>query len=156
MVILQSIRGERDMSIALWGLAIEHVKLNDWKTAEILGELILSGDLRLKFWMNIAETALEYLPSLDALFKYKEFKSTEAQVFYLKGWATSVKFNDLDVKIMNVVLNFLKFDLDSIDMVLKKHFQREILFSNMTKEKIDRMKSSLNITWLLNIRGQFH
>jgi tetratricopeptide (TPR) repeat protein len=151
MSILQTIRCERNKSLAQWGLAIEYLKKNDWKTAENLCESILSDDLRLKCWMNMAETSLGNLRNLDALNKVKIFKKTEARLFYLKGWAGNLSVIDANTESLSKSLPLLINDKECMEELLLK-FALQLLFIEEKSPSVkSRLNRSLNFQWAKDI-----
>ena len=90
-----------------------------------------------------------------ALDRINEFKSNEAQVFFIKGWADGLNRQDADANCVRNSLSYLAHDAESIETLLYKHALNEIFFGNNEKSNLSRLKNSLNIQWALDIAAQF-
>ena len=89
------------------------------------------------------------------MLQFKHFKSDEARLFYLKGWAEAVNQNEADAVCLQEALSHLVNDSESIENLLQKHALHEVFFGNASKEKINRLNRSLNIQWALDIVANF-
>jgi hypothetical protein len=84
-----------------------------------------------------------------------QFKSDEAQLFYLKGWSEAVNPEETDAVCVQAALSQLVYDSESIEILLQSHAVNELFFANAHKEKINRKNKTLNIQWMIDIKAQF-
>jgi exonuclease I len=76
-------------------------------------------------------------------------------VYYLKGLAENINVNDANKKILFEFLPLIMNDTNSIETVLQDYALNEIFFNKPSNELIERLNSSLNIQWALNIAAKF-
>ena len=90
-----------------------------------------------------------------AIEQVSQFKSDEARLFFLKGWARAVDQQDAHTACVQEALSHLAHDSESIEYLLQKHALHEVYFGKADREKINQLNRTLNIQWALDIAAQF-
>jgi len=140
-------------SSALKYIAVELSKQGDWLLAEKIGLEIPQIGERHECWKTIAAETVKFSNWEAALESVKFLKSEEAQLYYLKGWASEV--NKLDAKddCVNLALPILSKDPESIETLLQKYAVREVVLGKPSRELTDRFNRTLNIQWAIDIKN---
>jgi len=149
------ISDESDKSRALQDISAELAKQGNWTLAEITGLDIPQLAERHSCWKTMAENSCKENGWQKALEQVNQFKSDEARLFYLKGWAELVNQQDAHTACVQEALSQLAHDSESIENLLQKHALREVFFGKASGEKINRLNRTLNIQWALDIVEQF-
>ena len=142
-------------SRALNNISAELAKQGDWQLAESTGMEITQLAERQACWKTIAYNTCKEMDWGKALQQANQFKSDEAQLFYLKGWAEAVSQQEADTVCVQASLSQLVYDSESIETLLQKHAGNELFFANAHKEKINRQNKTLNIQWMIDVKSQF-
>jgi len=151
----RGISDDSNKSTTLSDFSTELANQGNWQLAEKICLEIPQIAMRQECWNKIAKSVKSDNSLQIALDKYSMLQSDEARVFYLKGLAESINFNDFDVLSLKDSLPFFIGDSDSIEKILQAFSQYELFFSNPSQEKINRLNKTLNIEWAIDIRSKF-
>ena len=149
------ISDDGNKSSVLTEISAELAKQGDWQLAESTGMKITQLAERQACWKTIAHNTCKEMDWGKALQQANQFKSDEAQLFYLKGWAEAVSQQEADTVCVQASLSQLVYDSESIETLLQKHAGNELFFANAHKEKINRQNKTLNIQWMIDVKSQF-
>ena len=142
-------------SNALTEISAELAKQGDWQLAESTSMEITQLAKRQYCWQTIAHNTCKEMGWEKALQQVNQFKSDEAQLFYLKGWAHAVDKKETDSVCVQAALSQLVYDSESIETLLQKHALNQLFFGSASKEQINRLNKTLNIQWAIDIKNQF-
>ena len=151
----RGISDDGNKSSVLTEISAELAKQGDWQLAESTGMKITQLAERQACWKTIAHNTCKEMDWGKALQQANQFKSDEAQLFYLKGWAWAVSQQEADTVCVQASLSQLVYDSESIETLLQKHAGNELFFANAHKEKINRQNKTLNIQWMIDVKSQF-
>ena len=140
-------------SAALKNIAIELAKQGDLALAESVALEIIQLAERHNSWKTIAQNVFKETDWQKSLQQNTQFKSDEARLFYLKGWANAV--NECDADCVQEALSQLAHDSESVESILQSHALHEIFFGAADQKKFNRLNRTLNIQWALDIVAQF-
>jgi tetratricopeptide (TPR) repeat protein len=146
---------ERDKTNALQSISGELAKKGNWNLAETIGWNITQIVDRHSCWTTLAKNDCKENESRKALRQVNQFKTDEARLFYLKGWAETVNQQDADNACVQEALSQLVNDPESIEMLLQKHALYEVFFGYAGLKKINRLNRTLNIQWAIDIKNSF-
>jgi hypothetical protein len=134
-------------------ICINLIKQNNWGLAEITGNYIKMTSRRHDCWKWISNKNIKKVGLLKALFDVNLLESDEARLFYLKGWAENVTVSDATKELIIEALPYFVNDTESIEKLLQQHAFHEVVFNAAPPAKIDRLNSTLNIQWFLDIHN---
>jgi hypothetical protein len=140
---------------AIMEIAIELSKQGNWTLSENVSFEITDLATRHSCWQTIALEVLKKTDWKKAIESGTLLKSTEAQAFYKKGWANAIGQIDMNDECINIALPLLIEDSETIELVLQKYAVREIVYGNLSKDRLNRLNRTLNMQWLLDITAQF-
>ncbi len=140
---------------ALHDITIELAYNGQWQQAEKTGLEIHQIDTRQECWKTIANKTKEQLGWKKALEQLSKLQNEETYDYYLKGLAENINVNDANKECLFEFLPLIMNDSNSIETVLQAYALNEIFFNKPSNELIERLNSSLNIQWALNIAAKF-
>jgi mannitol/fructose-specific phosphotransferase system IIA component (Ntr-type) len=140
---------------ALNSISVELAKQGNFVLAEAIGVEIFQISERHNCWKTIAQNGYKNMDWQKSLQQNTQFKSDEARLFYLKGWANSVSECDADLDCVQEALKQLAHDSESIENLLQKHALHEVFFRKSIPEKINRFNQTIDIQWAIDIASQF-
>jgi tetratricopeptide (TPR) repeat protein len=155
---LEFARGINDnywKSDALFFIPKELVKHGNWTLAESAAWEIPQILDRQLSWKAIAKLTYKYVGWKDSLMQFKQLRTDEARLFYLKGWIEALNYKDTDNICIQEVLSHFAHDSEGIETLLRKYALHEVFFGNAGREKINQLNRTLNIQWALDIAAQF-
>jgi hypothetical protein len=153
--IARGISDDWKKSECLKDIAVELFKQGNYTLSEQTGLEIPLISERQSCWKSIAKSLKETHGWEKSLELRKEFKSEEAILYYLKGWAESISLEDMSAELIQKALPILLGDRDTIEHLMQLYSIHQLFFENPTKERINRYNRSLNIQWALDIKAQF-
>jgi hypothetical protein len=151
----REIGNEADKCSALNDISTQLAMQGNWSLAETIGLEILQFAERHNCWKTIAQKSYLEMDWQKSLKQNTQFKSDEARLFYLKGWANSLSECDADLDCVQEALKQLAHDSESIENLLQKHALYEVFFGKSGPEKINRLNQTVDIQWALDIAAQF-
>ena len=145
-------RSLSDKSSALKDIAVELSKQGAWNLAEKTGLEIPQIGKRHDCWETIAVETVKFSNWEAALESVKRLKSEEAQLYYLKGWASQVVQLDVNNDCLNLALPIISKDAEIIETLLQKYAIREMVLGNPSHEHTERIKQTIDIQWVADVK----
>jgi predicted phage gp36 major capsid-like protein len=147
----RSISDESDKSNALADISTELAKQGYWNLAESIGMEITQLNSRYSCWQILAHNANKDLGWQKSLAQVNEFENDEVRLFYLKGWADATDLLKVDEACVKSGLIQLVDDSKSLEILLQKHALHQAFFGGASKQKLNRLNSTLNFQWALDL-----
>ena len=141
--------------VALSSISVELAKQGNLDLSESIGLEIIQLAERHNCWKTIAQNGYIEMGWQKSLQQNTQFKSDEARLYYLKGWANAVSECDTDSDCMQEASIHLAHDSESLENLLQKHALHEVFFGKSGPEKINRLNQTVDIQWALDIVAQF-
>lgn len=141
--------------VALSSISVELAKKGNLNLIESIGLEIIELAERHNCWKTIAQNGYIEMDWQKSLQQNTQFKSDEARLYYLKGWANAVSECDANSFCVQEALIHLANDSESIENLLQKHALHEVFFGKSGPEKINRLNQTIDIQWALDIVAQF-
>ncbi len=151
----RGISDEYNKSSALKDISTELGIQGNWALAESIGLEIPQLAERHSCWKTMAENSCKDDGWQKALEQVNKFKTDEARLFYLKGWAARVNQQDADDACVQEALSHLAHDSESIENLLQKYALHALFFGIGNIELVHRLNKILNIQWAIDIKKQF-
>jgi len=153
--IVSEIKDEILKNETLQAIAINVIKEKDHtEFSKIIFEIKKITNQQ-EFWKKIAFECIETYGLFIAFYKLTEFNLFESRIYYLKGWAESIKVDDISDELAYKAIQALKDDSTSMEHFLQVYAQHELFFGSPSQEKIDRLNKTLNLQWAMDIIEQF-
>jgi hypothetical protein len=136
-------------------LTADLVKRRDWVLAEKMGLEISEIAERQGCWKKISEVVMQENDALTSFSCASQFKSIEAQTYYLKGWADNINLIDVNSNLLYKSILIDGKNISFLESLLQKYAFNQVFFGNMTSEKLSRLNRTLKIQWVIDIKNQF-
>ena len=150
----QRITESSSKSRALMIISIERAKRGDYSQAEEIGFQIPQISKRYFCWKRIGEYKLSNSNWVDATHQVFVWQNLEAQTYYLKGIASSMKIVDCDRDFILRARKFFLSDIESLEQLFQNYGINMVFFQNHTPAVINRLNRTLNIQWAIAIKNQ--
>ena len=150
----QRITESSSKSRALMIISIESVKRGDYWKAEEIGFQIPQISQRYFCWKQIGKYNLSNSNWVDATHQVFLWQNEEAQTYYLKGIASSMKIVDCDKDFILRARKFFLSDIESFEQLFQHYGINTLFFQNATPEVINRLNCTLNLQWAIDIKNQ--
>jgi tetratricopeptide (TPR) repeat protein len=150
----QRITESSSKSRALMIISIERVKRGDYWKAEEIGFQIPQISQRYFCWKRIGKYNLSNSNWVDATHQVFLWQNEEAQTYYLKGIASSMKIVDCDKDFILRARKFFLNDIESFEQLFQHYGINTLFFQNATPAVINRLNRTLNLQWAIDIKNQ--
>ena len=121
-----------------------------------ISKKIFRGITKLEFWMKLAENDIKLNDWRFCKRQLKILPNDEAKTFYKKGIVEALLISEATEEIVFEILNHIKEDAFSIEILICKHALYSILFTNPEKDQFNKFNNSLNLQWALDIKAKFN
>jgi hypothetical protein len=155
LVIARGLSVENDKESVLREIAIVLIEQGNYSKVEAVILEITQIAQRQDAWKDIAKTRVKTGGWQNALEQVEIFKTEEAKLFYLKGWAENVKLTDVNDICIQQALPIIGSDNSSTENLLQKYAVNLVVMGKPSRELTDRLNRTLNIQWALDIAAQF-
>ncbi len=135
-------------------ISIERAKRGDYSQAEEIGFQIPQISKRYFCWKRIGEYKLSNSNWVDATHQVFVWQNLEAQTYYLKGIASSMKIVHCDRDFILRARKFFLSDIESLEQLFQNYGINMVFFQNHTPAVINRLNRTLNLQWAIDIKNQ--
>jgi hypothetical protein len=153
LLVVNRIRDEGTKIDTLKEIAIEFVRNGSFQNAESFSQEITQKEDFHNLWDNISKIFLEKEPPLEALKLAKNFKSEEAQIHYLKGWAEHLTVHQANFETVKLGMHYLRDDVQSMENLLQAYALNRLFFADASDAEIAQLNRTLNIQWAIDIKN---
>ena len=120
-----------------------------------ISKKIFRGITRLEFWMKLAENDIKLNDWKFCKRQLRILPTDEAKIFYKRGIVEALLISEATNEIVLEILDQIKEDALSIEILTYKHALYLILFTNTEKGQLNKFNNSLNLKWALDIKAKF-
>ena len=104
------------------------------------------------YWKKMGNSMFINSPNL-ALKLYMDFKSEEAQIHYLKGWAEHLTVHQANFETVKLGMHYLREDVQSMEHLLQAYALNRLFFADASDAKIAQLNRTLNFQWAIDIKN---
>ena len=150
----RDITSKKSKSRALKGISCEIAKRGDL----MLSEQILLEIPKINYqYICIKEIAVIVCQEIgieDAFDKVFYFNNNEVKRFYLKGCVEFLDIETINKKIILKAMKLINNDNESLNHLLQLHSLKQLFFSNLTQEKLEKLNGLLNLQWAIDLKKE--
>jgi hypothetical protein len=141
-------------SRALKGISCEIAKKGDLMLSEQILLEIPQINYQYICIKEIAEIVCQEIGIEDAFDKVFYFNNNEVKRFYLKGCVECLDIETVNKKNILKAMKLINNDNESLNHLFQLHSLKQLFFSNLTQEKLDKLNGLLNLQWAIDLKKE--
>jgi tetratricopeptide (TPR) repeat protein len=127
----------------------------NWVMAEKLYLAITAHENRIHFINSMLKIA-GGLPVAEILRFAENFNDGEMQKMYLKKYTLQLPASKVDKDVILSSIPVFTSNPEALESMIKKYALHEILFDDVSEDKINRFQRTLDIQWAVDIKNSIH
>jgi hypothetical protein len=150
----RDISSEKLKSRALKGISCEIAKRGDLMLSEQILLEIPQINYQYICINEIAVIVSQEIGIENAFDKVFYFNNNEVKRFYLKGCVECLDIETINKKIILIAMKLINNDIESLNHLLQLHSLKQLFFSNLTQEKLEKLNVLLNLQWAIDLKNE--